>query len=49
MPGERDKTRDDAGPGTRVVLIATPPRELLGKKSSLTENMFSAYNEQCST
>ena len=36
--------KDGAGPGTRVVLIATPPRELLGKKSSLTETMFSAYN-----
>lgn len=38
---------DDAGPGTRVVLIATPPQELCttGKNSSLTDAMFNAYNE----
>lgn len=32
-----------AGPGTRVVLITTPRRELLGEKSSLSGTMFSAY------
>ena len=33
-----------AVPGTRVVLIATPPQELLGKKLSLTDAMFSAHS-----
>lgn len=32
-----------AGPGTRVVLIATPPQELTGKKSSLADTMFSTH------
>ena len=35
-------SEDVAGPGTRVVLIATPPQEL--GRSSLTDAMFSAYN-----
>ena len=30
-------------PGTRVVLIATPPRKSNGKKSSPPDAMFSAY------
>ena len=33
-----------AGPGTRVVLLTTPPQELFGKKPSLNHAMFSAYN-----
>ncbi|KAL9135500.1 MAG: hypothetical protein Q9175_003302 [Cornicularia normoerica] len=40
---------DAAGPGTRVVLIATPLRELLGEKSSLPETMSSAYNAAFTT
>ena len=33
-----------AGPGTRVVLITTPPQELFGRNLSLTDAVFSAYN-----
>lgn len=32
-----------AGPGTEVVLIVTPPRELLGQKSILNRRVPKTY------
>lgn len=43
------RLRPIAGPGTRVVLIATPPQKSTGKKSSLPDAMFSAYTVRNTT